>query len=307
MKKNVLCLSAFLTLLSFQAFSLGVTEPCDNASPSNIMVTGIGGTWVSLIWNSVQNSASYTVQTYHNNDLIYQTVTNDTFITVTGLLPNTSYHFVVSSNCKSGQMSSLNIDIDALTLILVDLLVENSNLNMGIKSCNEEFVHNTVSCEFNSVMLGEIKDNQTGKMIRFGVKPAEGSASNAKLWKVNPSSYQEFAFPNANLLTDQNQSFGLGCEYIKVFTRTENEIFGHLRIRASNMPNYYIIEFIPKYSFRPTSSQTFSFSLYFSGPELNDPSDREIKLNKQLPAPSILPNPTTTTLQIQIPTTFTTP
>lgn len=315
MKKYFLFGFLFLCLgLTSRLVGQGRDIPCNAQPPSNVTIIEKGATYVSLKWNSVYLAVSYNIRVYNDTDsLVSESNTIDTFITIVNLLPNSSYRIKVSSNCINGSTGNRSSDIDIITLILVDLIAENTNLGPVGSPCEQVFLMEDVKCKINisspNLIMGEIVKNDDGRLLRFGIRVnINQGIHNIQVWLIDPINYQNIAFSQIRLTSNLNQETGIMIEYIKVAISSVIGVFGLLSFERINESEYYV-NFNPVYLTKFGTENPFTFRIYsaviISGGS-ND-SDRFSVLNTISPTPSILPNPTTTTLQIQIPQTFTSP
>lgn len=88
-------------------------NPPPLATPANLAVSGRTSTSVSLTWSAASGAAGYNV--YRNGTKVTATPVSATSFTDSGLTPNTTYSYAVSS-FSSGRESALSASVSATTL-----------------------------------------------------------------------------------------------------------------------------------------------------------------------------------------------
>ena len=288
---------------------------CSLGAPQNISALDIGPTWITLSWDSISGSHGYELELYENSTYAYTRDTTATTYTFWGLNPGSNYRIVIRSKCSAEDRSSASNYID-ITTVVTDLVFSLENPNLNTTPCTQTVgdlrgYPREAWCPLNlnpsgvTYFLAEFIQTSTQKILKVGIKHyVDNYGSNHfEVWEIDNSNNNEESNIYFDLISNWDNEYDKQVKFIKLIE--ENNYLGKINITYQN--GYGLkFELDDKKSFK----SLYTINVYNFEQISNDLTNRNIishvdlKLNNH---PSILPNPTTTTLQIQIPTTFTTP
>jgi hypothetical protein len=128
-KRNPFLLFAFISLGIFFSPAWGWTQSCP--PPTGINAASLRSSSVVILWNSVSGATQYRVQWKSEGGVFAQSqLTNQNFLTLAGLQPNTPYEIEVQSICGSSTSRWSNP-------LLVTTLEASCNLRLQIGFQNE--------------------------------------------------------------------------------------------------------------------------------------------------------------------------